>query len=135
MNRKIIALFIMLALLCLTLTGCTETQKFGNGDPSAEYISMFGNDNTDRLNWTQEQRITWILQAITEQNELSNRIANALANLSERVKVLEKPKAEDHSKCILNLDGKCCTVKGCKVANPDVPVDPCKNTDPRFKKR
>lgn len=54
--------------------------KYGQGDPPDEYVAMFGNDNGARLDFMQNQTI--------------NKIGNALAALSERVKVLE-PEATD----------------------------------------
>lgn len=100
---------IVIVALTIMLAGCTDTQKFGKGDPPDDYVAMFGNDNGARLNFIQNQDLAKIAEAVNKQ-------AIALAELNERVKVLEP---QDHSKCILDLDGKCCTTKGCKVLNPD----------------
>lgn len=48
---------LVLALLLL-ISGCTEEkQVWGNGDPPDDYIAIFGNDNTARLNKAQNDLI------------------------------------------------------------------------------
>jgi hypothetical protein len=101
---------VLMMLICI-ITGCADDQKYGKGDPPDEYVSMFGNDNGARLDFMQNQDIAKLAQAM-------NKIAIALVELDERVKVLETPK-QDHSKCILDQNGRCMTTKGCKVLNPD----------------
>ena len=111
MNRmKTILWVIMVMAICVLVPGCADEQRsdpkvFGQGNPPAEYVAMFGNDNGARLDHMQNQTI--------------NRLGNALANLSERVKLLEVPIAIDHSKCVLDEHGFCLTTGGCKVLNPD----------------
>ena len=113
MSRMKTMLWVVMVIAICFVTGCADEQRsdpkvWGQGNPPAEWQKNFGNDNLSRFNFIQTQNM--------------NKIGNALADLSERVKVLESPKAEDHSKCILDIDGKCCTVKGCKVVNPDKAV-------------
>ena len=67
---------IFIVVMAVMLAGCAEEQtKFGEGDPPAEYIEQFGNDNAARLNYVQSQDTI--------------KLANALASLSERVTALE----------------------------------------------
>ena len=94
-----------------------EPVKYGQGDPPAAYIDQFGNDNGARLNFVQNQDMAKIVDAVNKQTI-------ALAELDKRVTEIEKTCVttaiiEDHSKCILDQDGKCCTTRGCKVLNPD----------------
>ena len=65
---------VMVVVICF-VTGCADDQKYGQGDPPDDYIAMFGNGNGSRLDFVQNQTI--------------NKLGNALAELSERVKVLE----------------------------------------------
>ena len=48
---------MILMLVLVVLSGCTESQKYGTGDPPDEYIEIFGNDNTARLNFMQGKAI------------------------------------------------------------------------------
>ena len=137
MNRmKTILWCIMVMALCL-VTGCADDQRidddiadpdlFGTGDPPAEYVVMFGNDNSARLDYVQNQDLAKIAVAVNKQGIV-------LAELIERVKKLEDwspihdgidirmpaSAIADHSKCILDMNGKCMTTRGCKVLNPDI---------------
>ena len=136
MNRfKTILWCVMVMAICI-VTGCADDQRidddiadpdlFGTGDPPAEYVVMFGNDNSARLDYVQNQDLAKIAEAVNKQGIV-------LAELIERVTVLEPvdiedidvrmpaSAVEDHSKCILDMNGKCCTTRGCKVLNPDIP--------------
>lgn len=68
--RKYFAVpMLILMLVVLLLSGCTEPGRYGNGDPSPEYIAMFGNDSGARLNFTQEQRIDKLLREVYGVNQ------------------------------------------------------------------
>lgn len=59
LNKSITkSVMVSMVIATILLTGCTETQKrFGDGDPSAEYIAIFGNGNNARLNFMQSQEL------------------------------------------------------------------------------
>ena len=62
---------LLLILFVAMLSGCQEAQKWGQGDPPAEWQTMFGNGNLSRLNFVQTDRINKLnadLEALTELN-------------------------------------------------------------------
>ena len=86
---KKVMLILMLAV-CLCLTGCTETQKYGNGDLPPDYVTMFGDDNGARLNFIQEQEINKLRANVYGFSHTDNdgKVTTG-AGLTERVKELE----------------------------------------------
>jgi len=75
---------VILTMFCVMLvSGCNETQKFGQGDPPVEWQETFGNDNLARLNFVQVQTL----------NQLNDRVVwleqENPAELAKRVKGLE----------------------------------------------
>ena len=62
---------LLLVAFVMFLTGCQEEQKvWGQGDPPADYQSMFGNDNAARLDYVHTGYINELIlkvQRLTEQ--------------------------------------------------------------------
>ena len=95
---------VLLSLVITALVfvmGCNESQKqWGEGDPPADYIESFGNENTARLSYVLEQRLIKI-QALIHGVDTKDKagklishqpgIINYLANFENRLKALEDP--------------------------------------------
>ena len=81
----------MVGTMLYFMSGCQESQRWGQGNPPAEYQALFGNDNTARLNFKQQQTLDTYRLAIVE---LADRLKvleqENPAELAERVSKLEK---------------------------------------------
>ena len=95
--KKIVILIAVLVLMLLA--GCEEQNRskvWGNGDLPADYVQTFGNDNTARLNFVQNQVINNHEKAITELLERVQTLeAENPAELACRVRKIEEGIKDD----------------------------------------
>jgi len=95
--KKIVILIAVLVLMLLA--GCEEQNRskvWGNGDLPADYVQTFGNDNTARLNFVQNQVINNHEKAITELLERVQTLeAENPAELACRVRKVEEGIKDD----------------------------------------
>ena len=95
--KKIVILIAVLVLMLLA--GCEEQNRskvWGNGDLPADYVQTFGNDNTARLNFVQNQVINNHEKAITELLERVQTLeAENPAELACRVRKIEEGIEDD----------------------------------------
>jgi len=59
-------LFIAMVILALLFGGCTESKApvWGKGDLPAEYVDMFGQGNSARLDWVQNKAIDNLVRRV-----------------------------------------------------------------------
>ncbi len=93
-----------LILICLLLifAGCNESQKtWGKGELPADYVALFGDDNTARLNKAQNDLLNKhqaLLRGIDrEDGSHINGIVDLVLNLQSRVTALEAVDPNDVS--------------------------------------
>ena len=95
MNRFIVILTVGMVLMLLS--GCQDEQQngskvWGDGNPPADYVQMFGDDNIARLNFVQNEFINRHNQVLIElQTRIQALEMENPAELAKRVRDLEKP--------------------------------------------
>lgn len=73
---ELILCIIVGILIVIAITGCQSQTKWGEGDPSLEWQGFFGNTNIARLDFVQTNTI--------------NSLGQSLAELTERVRIIEE---------------------------------------------